>query len=119
MLPLRARQDLRGAASIPPLPFGSSSIQAPVLDTQSIILAITSAVTAEIQKVEQRLDTQIRKAVAEAMIQSQYPIGRPRPAPHHFPVVPPLPHAIEDVLMDEVRDLPPVIPGPCVQNYPG
>jgi DEAD/DEAH box helicase len=116
LLPLRARQDLRAGSSNPSLPSSSTSTQAPVFDTQSIILAITSAVTAEIQKVEHRLEAQVRKAVAEAMIQSQYSIGQPRHAPHPVRTAipqPPLP-PIEDVLMDE--ELPPTVPAPLLNE---
>jgi hypothetical protein len=82
MLPLRARQDLRAAAAVPPLQPGPTSMQAPVLDTQAMLLALTSAITAEMQKVEHNLDGMVRRAVAEAMIQGQYPqMGRPPLAP--------------------------------------
>ena len=110
MLPLRARQDIRATTTLnPPPPPGPTSIQPPVFDTQSIILALTATVKAEIQKVEHSLEAQVRKAVAEAMIQSQYAIGQPRSVPHHIPSPPPF---IEDVPMDEVRNSPPVNPLP-------
>jgi hypothetical protein len=110
MLPLRARQDIRASTPNQPLPLDTGSTQAQVLDTQSIILAITSAVTAEIQKVEQSLEAQVRKAVAEAMIQSQYSIGQPRLAPQPFHLAIPLPPPpIEDIQMD---DSPSLVPAP-------
>ena len=115
MLPLRARQNLRAEPSILSLPLGSTSTQAPVFDTQGIILAITSAVTAEIQKIEHNLGAQVRKAVAEAMIQSQYPIGRtiPAPPPIQTAVLPP-PPPIQDDSMEEVRVLSPLFSAPAL-----
>jgi DEAD/DEAH box helicase len=116
LLPLRTRQDLRAGSSNHPLPSGATSSQAPVFDTQSIILAITSAVTAEIQKVEHSLEAQVRKAVAEAMIQSQYSMGQPRHAPQPLQTAipqPPLP-PLEDVPMDE--ELPPIVPAPLLDE---
>ena len=114
MLPLRARQNIRATALNHPLPQCPTSIHPPVSDIQSIILAITSTVKAEIQKVEHSLEAQVRKAVAEAMVQSQYSIGQPRSAPHPIPVpVPPLPPHNEDVPMDDdLSDLPPINPHP-------
>jgi hypothetical protein len=78
MLPLRARQNIRAAAPVAHLQQGPVVAQAPVVDTQAIILAVTSAVTAEMQKIEAGLQELVRKTVAEAMIHSQYPqMGRP------------------------------------------
>jgi hypothetical protein len=107
MLPLRARQDLRAAAPVAPLQPGPITTQAPaVFDTHAVILAVTSAVTAEMQKIEASLEGLVRKAVAEAMIQSQYPhMGKPNPAPapiQNAPPPPPLPPVIEDAPMDNV-----------------
>ena len=94
MLPLRARQDLRAAATVAPPQSGPASIQAPVLDTQAILLAMTAV----IQKVESNLDGMVRRAVAEAMIHSQYPqIGR-RPLDVRLPAPEP-----EMQPMDNVR----------------
>ena len=105
MLPLRARQDLRDAAPLPPLQSAPTPTQAPVINTQAMILAMTSVVAAEMQKIKLSLNNMVRKAVAEAMIQTQYPhIGRPIPAPtpsHALPV-------IEDEPMPDVRNLSPV-----------
>jgi hypothetical protein len=100
MLPLRARQDMRAAAPIPPLQQGPVVTQAaPVLDTQAIILAVTAAVTAEMQKIEVGLEALVRKTVAEAMIHSQYPLmGKPNPVP---------PPINEDEPMEYVRSSPP------------
>jgi hypothetical protein len=104
MLPLRARQDMRAAAPIPPLQQGPVVTQAPVFDTQAIILAVTTAVTAEMQKIEVGLEALVRKTVAEAMIHSQYPqMGKPNPA------APPI---IEDEIMDNVRSSPPSTQAP-------
>ena len=110
LLPLRTRQNLRAESSNSTLPMGSTSTQAPVVDTQSIILALTSAFTAEIQKIEHSLDVQVRKAVAEAMIQSQYSIGQPRSAPHVVQThAPPPMSPIQDVPMDDViLSVPPI-----------
>jgi hypothetical protein len=105
MIPLRARQELRSAAvpAIPPQP-GSTSNAAPVFDAQALILSITSAVKAEIQKVELSMEAMVRKAVAEAMIQTQYPqMGRPTPAlPPVQTAPPPPPQVIEDDPMEQV-----------------
>jgi hypothetical protein len=104
MLPLRARQDLRAAAAIPPLHSASTSTQAPVLDMQAILLAMTSAITAEMQKVERNLDGMVRRAVAEAMIQGQYPqMGRPPLAPPPADVRVPSPPLEMFQPMDVVR----------------
>jgi hypothetical protein len=106
MLPLRARQDLRAAAPVAPLQPGPAHTQAPVFDTQAILLAMTSAITAEMQKVERNLDGLVRRAVAEAMIQSQYPqMGRPHPAP--------APPVIVNKPMDDVR-----VPSPQPDDQP-
>ena len=99
MLPLRARQDIRAAAPIPPLQQGHVVTQTPAFDTQAIVLAVTTAVTAEMQKIEAGLEALVRKTVAEAMIHGQYPqMGKPNPAP---------PPVIEDEQMDGVRSSPP------------
>jgi hypothetical protein len=126
MLPLRARQTIRAEAPNVPQPLGSGSAQAPVLDTQSIILAITSAVTAQIQNIEHSLDAQVRKAVAEAMIQSQYAMGQPRVAPHPPPPVEDVqmiqprlaPPPVEDVQMNEVTSSPSSDPAPPDAEMP-
>ena len=107
MLPLRARQNLRAAAPAAPLQSGITSTQAPVLDTQAILLAMTSAITAEMQKVERNLDGMVRRAVAEAMIHGQYPqMGQPHFAPSSSDVRVPAPQpetVVDDQPMDDVR----------------
>ena len=109
LLPLRAHQNLRAAAAIPPLQPAPTLPQAPVFDTQAMILQLTSAFTAEIQKVEQRVDEMVRKAVAEAMIQSQYPnLGKPNPLPmEKVRASSQPPPATEDHEMGQVRPSPP------------
>jgi hypothetical protein len=85
MLPLRARQDLRAAAPIAPILPGPTFHQAPAFNAQDIILALTSTLTAEMQKIEVSLEALVRKTVAEAMIHSQYPqLGRPNPSSLSF-----------------------------------
>jgi len=108
LLPLRARQDLRAAAPIPPLQSGPALNNAQEFDTQAIILAVTSSVTAEIQKIELNLEAMVRKAVAEAMIQSQYPhMGKPNPIPSSIQTLP----VTGDAPMDDVRSSAPVSTG--------
>ena len=82
MLPLHARQDLRARQELhAAAPIAPSQPGPPTFDTQAILLAMTSAITAEMQKIERNLDGLIRRAVAEAMIPSQYShMGRPHPA---------------------------------------
>ena len=46
LLPLHARQNLQAAAAIPPLQPAPTLPQAPVFDTQAMILQLTSAFTA-------------------------------------------------------------------------
>lgn len=103
MLPLRARQDIRATASITPHQSAPTIPQALLFDTQAVILAMTSAVTAEMQKVEDRLETIVRKTIAEALLQGQYPqLRRPNPIPslvHTTPSIPP--PVTEDEPMDE------------------
>ena len=103
MLPLRVRQDLRAAAPIAAQPNPLLTVpQAPAVDNQAVILGITSALTAEIQKLEHNLVDMVRKAVAEAMIPTQYPyIGKPNPAPLCPPSV------VEDQQINEVRTFSP------------
>ena len=99
-LPLRVRQDLHAAAHTAPIQPGPALAQAPIIDTQAIILAMTSAVTAEIQKVEVSLEALVRRTVAEAMIQAQYPqVRRSNVLPPQALPVP----VIEDDHMDNVR----------------
>ena len=104
LLPLHARQDLRAAAPSAPLQPGPTLNNAPEFDTQAIILAVASSVTAEMQKIELNLEAMIRKAVAEAMIQSQYPhMGKPNPVPPSIKnPTPPPPPVSEDATMNEV-----------------
>ncbi|KIM35047.1 hypothetical protein M413DRAFT_79781, partial [Hebeloma cylindrosporum] len=73
LLPLRIRQELRDAAAkqstnIPHAGPSLPSAPAQVIDTQAIILAVTSSLVAEVQKVETNLDALVRRAVAEAIL---------------------------------------------------
>ena len=111
LLPLHTHQNLYAAAPIPlPQPVPTLP-QALVFDTQTMILQLTSAFTAEIQKVEQRVDEMVRKAVAEAMIQSQYPnLGKPNllpPLEVRVPSPSPPPPVTKDHQMNQVRPSPP------------
>lgn len=108
MLPLRARQDLRASAPIAPSQPqpGPPLVQAPVFDTQAILLAMTSAITAEMQKIERNLDGLVRRAVAEAMIPSQYPhMGRPHPVIEDVGVSQPSTPAPVFAVDEEMTDL--------------
>ena len=89
---------------------GFTSTQAPAFDSKRIILALTSAFTAEIQKIKHSLDAQVWKAVVKAIIQSQYSIGQPRSAPHAVQTnAPPPMSPIQDVHMDGViLSVPPI-----------
>lgn len=68
MLPLRAHQDIRATASITPHQSAPTIPQALLFDTQAIILAMTSAFTAEMQKVEDRLETIVQKTIAHLLL---------------------------------------------------
>ena len=125
MLPLRVRQDLRAAAPIAAQPNPLHSVpQAPAVNNQAVILGITSALTAEIQKLEHNLVDMVRKAVAEAMIPTQYPhLAKPNlPLSRPLPVVEdqqmdevrPFSPSLEDQSMDEVRSSPPLDSTPAV-----
>ena len=106
MLPLRARQDLRAAAPINLPQPGPTLAEPPAVDSQGIILAVTSAIIAEVQKMEVSLISLVRTSVAQGMIQTQYPhIGLPNPLPQNV-----RPRVVEDVVMDEVRNLQPPLP---------
>jgi len=116
MLPLRACQDLRAAAPIAPLQPQQPLAQAPAFDTQDMVLRLTSAFTAEIQKIEQNLEAMVRKAVAEAMIQSQYPhIGQPKPASLPIHTAPQSLRSVEEHPIEEVRLL---SPSPVTEDPP-
>lgn len=101
LLPLRARQELRDAAltaQLHPAP-------APVVDTQAIVLSVTLAVIAEVQKMHGNLEAQIRRSIAEAFAELQHPnIGQAHhgPPPHLSSQPPPAPS--EDVHMDEEEE---------------
>ena len=98
LLPLRARQELRSNTA---LSSQNHPVAAPVIDIQAIILAVTSAVVTEVQKMQGNLGAQIQRSVADALAEVQHPnIGQN----HHAP--PPhlsSPGPGEDFLMDETE----------------
>ncbi|KIM38957.1 hypothetical protein M413DRAFT_75527, partial [Hebeloma cylindrosporum] len=67
ILPLHVRQKLRDTAPLVLHSGEKDLVHSPIIDTQTIIVTVTSAVIAEVQKMQTNLDTQIRKAVAEAL----------------------------------------------------
>lgn len=86
LLPLRARQELREAAltaQLRPAP-------APVIDTQAIILAVTSVIVAKFNTMQVNLDAQIQASVADALFKAQHPNAeQPHLAPPHLSSSPP------------------------------
>jgi len=108
LLPLRVRQQLREAAGTGQGHPSAGPLSAPaVVDTQAIIVAVTSAVIGEVQNMKADIDVQVRRAIAEAIVEVQYPgLGQPLPPAPAARLAPPA-SASHDVPMDEDDSLPP------------
>jgi len=100
LLPLHVRQQLRDAA--PPITYapitGGVDIQPTIVDTQAIILAVTSALIAQVQKIDSSLDTHVRRAIAEALVEVQN---------LNIRLPPPPPAASDEAPMDQDSSFPP------------
>lgn len=104
LLPLRVRREIRDASGAAQVHPAAGPVVPPVIDTQAIILAITSKVVSELQRMQINIDSGVRRAVAEAIIEAQYPdMGGRIP----LPPAPPPPPVSHDVPMDEDADVPP------------
>ena len=105
LLPLRVRRELREGAGVAQVHPAAGPLPPPVIDTQAIILAVTSKVVGELQTMKIDIDTGVRRAVAEAIIEAQYPDMGGRPAPAPAPAPPPPPS--HDIPMDDATMFPP------------